>query len=101
MYRTFGSIEITSTSRLSISFASDGFTLFVDVTAESQWQAAADAAAAETGCPVAVVAIGRVPCRFQRRVGGHSRNDGRAARCLSGPIGTSPGVAIPRTARKR
>ena len=38
---------------------SDGFTLFVDVTAESQWQAAADAAAADTGCPVAVVAIGR------------------------------------------
>ncbi len=38
--------------------ASEGFTLLVDVAAEDQWQMAAAAAAAHTGCPVAVVAIG-------------------------------------------
>ena len=38
--------------------ATDGFTLFVDQAAAGEWRAAAEAAAAASGCPLGVVAIG-------------------------------------------
>ena len=38
--------------------APEGFTLFVDEAAETEWRAAAEAAAAASGCPLAVLAIG-------------------------------------------